>query len=137
MTGVVEVIKRLHVSKGEDVPADWQERTVVLWEEDDAPVPDKERTDAAFRRIAGRVGDPILTIDQGDQLVYFYRHGWVKTINYEGGWVGVLIKGAVVGNAAVRKAATALGEYTRARLSRPFTSRRTTSWGNTKQSLRF
>jgi regulator of RNase E activity RraA len=90
------MIKRLHISKGEDVPADWQERTVVLWEEDDAPVPDKERTDAAFRRIAGRAGDPILTIDQGDQLVYFYWSGWVKAINCEGGWVGVLITGMVV-----------------------------------------
>ena len=87
------MIKKLFVHDLNDIPVDWEQHLVKLWEEDDAPVPDKERTDAAFKRISGLGYDrPIYEIDQGDQSIFLYRGGWAKAVNCEGGWVGVLIR---------------------------------------------
>lgn len=67
---------------------------VVLWEEDDAPVPDKEQTHAAFKRITGLNTDSYhKREDYGDHFIdVYYPSGWVKCSSYDGGFVGVLIK---------------------------------------------
>lgn len=74
-------------------PDDWQDHILTIWVEDDAPVPDKESTNAAFKRITGK--DPnqyIERIDNGDHFIYRYLGGWVRLISYGDGAVGVVYK---------------------------------------------
>jgi len=88
------MFKKQNVTKQDDIGGDWRDWLVVLWEEDDAPVPDKERVYEAFCRISEikHQQHPIYVIDEGDQFINFYRGGWVKAVSCEGGWVGVLLK---------------------------------------------
>lgn len=89
------MFKKQSVTCQGDIGDKWRDRLVVIWEGDDAPVPDKERVDSAFRRISGfstGYHKPVLKVDEGDEFVYFYREGWVKAVDCEGGWVGVLLK---------------------------------------------
>lgn len=77
------------------VDGDWFDRLLVLWEEDDAPVLDKERTGQAFERISGRpVGAWVAKVQVGDHAAYLHRNGWVHCIYPEGGCVAVVIKEA-------------------------------------------
>ena len=85
-------LRKHYLREKECIPAGWIGKVVVLWEEDDAPVPDKEKTATAFKRISGCIEKPLHTIDNGDEFISFYRGGWVKSINCEGGWVGVLVR---------------------------------------------
>ena len=86
------MLSRQFVYNGRDIDKDWQDRVLVLWEEDDARPADRERSNAALERITGiRPGtSPIHVINQGDQFVAFYTHGWVSGANCDGGWIGVL-----------------------------------------------
>lgn len=82
-------------------PADrlWHDRVLVVWEEDDARSPDRERNKDALRRISGRFGfiDPdkeahLLCADVDDTTHYLYRGGWVLGWSCGLGFVGVLVK---------------------------------------------
>jgi hypothetical protein len=81
----------MRLGTARDVPENWHDRLVKLWEEDDAPVPDKELTREAFVRIAGHHNIEIHKIDDGDAFYYFYMRGWVKCVSCDGGYVGVLV----------------------------------------------
>jgi len=89
-------LKKLMVQQKDDIPKEWEKQLVILWVEDDAPVPDKESTLSAFMRITGmgavEVERPIHEIDAGDAFFNFYRWGWVKAVTCDGGWVGVLVR---------------------------------------------
>ena len=86
-----------HVTSIDGLPENWDDIVVWIWQEDDVPVPDKEKTETAFSRITGlnlvtQEAHKLVTIDHGDAFVTAYRGGWVKEINYEGGRVGCLIR---------------------------------------------
>lgn len=95
------MLKKNMIYHEDHVPDNWRDYAVVLWMdsrakdldsmEDDAPVPDKESTVAAFHRISEcRTGSHVKFIDEGDQMFYFYRGGWIRAETCEGGWVGIL-----------------------------------------------
>lgn len=87
-------IKLAHISrpaKESDVPVNYREYVLVVWEEDDVGYADKERTETAFNRLANRPGKLVKTIDLGDEIIHFYNGGWIKAVNCEGGWVGVML----------------------------------------------
>ena len=93
----VPSIKTLRVRKKEDIPKDWTKSVLWLWEEDDAPVPDKERVAAAFERISGMPHKFqgvrfIMKHRDDDCFTYFYRGGWVKQVACDGARVGVLVE---------------------------------------------
>lgn len=72
---------------------DWYARVITIWAEDDAPVPDKESTEAAFNRITGTTYHRIKEeIDHGDTTTYLYEQGWVKTVSFDGGQIGFVYK---------------------------------------------
>lgn len=85
------MIKRMRVTSKDDIPEDWKDHVLVLWEEDDVNYSDKEYTNHAFIRITGRTPLEVDRRDLGDSFVYFYRDGWVKVVTFDGGWVGVLV----------------------------------------------
>lgn len=85
-------LKRNFIHRPEDIPENWRDLTVILWEEDDARPSDAETLQSAFDRITGGDrGAHIHEIDEGDAFYRFYRGGWVKACCCDGGWVGVLI----------------------------------------------
>lgn len=85
-------MRKLRVHNAEMIPENWRDLLLVLWREDDAMVPDKERSHAAFKRITGmKPSDHIHDADDGDYFYHFYRPGWVLGIGYDGGFVGVLV----------------------------------------------
>ena len=87
-------IKTLRARKKEDIPKDWTKSVLWLWEEDDAPVPDKERVGAAFKRLTNGWNLKLIHEDQDDDcFTYFYRGGWVKQVACDGARVGVLVEG--------------------------------------------
>lgn len=83
--------KTLNVASGDDIKDDWDKHCLILWEEDDVPVPDKEKVAQAFTRIAGKPSICV-EIDHGDSWTQFFRGGWVKHVSFDGGWVGVMVK---------------------------------------------
>lgn len=81
--------------KRDDNAEDLIPHIVILWEEDDALVPDKERGWEAFARMAPRglnYKHHDLSFDGGDVSYYFYRNGWVRIHSYEGEAIGVLVE---------------------------------------------
>lgn len=93
------MLKKRYHNKASEIPHNWRSCCVKLWEEDDVNYEGKEHTSTAFARISNirsEAREPIHEIDEGDQTVYFYRPGWVKAINCDGGWVGVLVDGLMV-----------------------------------------
>ena len=87
-------VKTLRVRKKEDIPKDWTKSVLWLWEEDDAPVPDKESVEAAFERITKVQNQKsfISKHDDDDCFTYFYRGGWIKQVACDGARVGVLVE---------------------------------------------
>ena len=86
-------VKRKYVARKRDIPNHAEAKVLILWEEDDAPVPDKERVGAAFRRITQLDAKHALaTVDEGDVMTHYYRGGWVRIVSYDGGAVGMLIE---------------------------------------------
>lgn len=88
------MLKMKHTYSSQDIDSNWRDHCVMIWQEDDALVPDKEHTNNAFERISALslTSMPFHEIDEIDQFVYFYSGGWVRVINYEGGWVGIMIE---------------------------------------------
>lgn len=86
-------VKRKYVVSKKDTPNHAEAKVLIVWEEDDAPVPDKEDGPAAFRRIT-QLNDKhtLATVDEGDVITHYYRGGWVRTVSYDGGAVGMLIE---------------------------------------------
>lgn len=75
--------------------SDWYNRVVVVWEEDDAMVPDREMGTAAFARIAGTStmrGGNIDEYDGGDTIMTLYRGGWVRGASCGLAFVGHVAK---------------------------------------------
>lgn len=71
---------------------DWHRRTVVLWREDDAGVPDRETPDRAFERIRGLPRTPALEVrEEGDSLWCLHPGGWVLGYTSGLGFVGIVI----------------------------------------------
>lgn len=87
------MIKKMLITKPGDVPDNWESHAVVLWEEDDVPISDKEKSPAAFNRITG-IGNqqPVCLIETEDCITWFYRGGWIRQVHCEGSWVGVLVE---------------------------------------------
>ena len=86
-------VKRKYVVSKKDIPNHAEAKVLIVWEEDDAPVPDKERGRDAFTRITQL--DPkhaLATVDEGDVITNYYRGGWVRIVSYDGGAVGMLIE---------------------------------------------
>jgi hypothetical protein len=79
--------------------ADWSNRIVTIWEEDDAPVPDKERFSHAWERIRGDKYDEkrmhsssvIATYDGGDWYVRLHPYGWVSGGTCSGAFIGIIV----------------------------------------------
>lgn len=93
-------MKRHYVYKEQDVPSDWVDRVVILWEEDDClrHDPDAERAkDAAHRmfRFDRKSGTNriLARADFGDSGYDLYSGGIVICWSYQGGSVGVLVEG--------------------------------------------
>ena len=86
-------VKRLFILKKEQLPDDWQQRILWLWQEDDAPVPDKEKTNSAFARISNmHHSKGIIGVHDYEDYVYtIHVGGWVRRFDYDGGRVGVLV----------------------------------------------
>ena len=74
--------------------ADWADRVLILWQEDDALPPDREMANGAFRRITGE--DPEraskASVDYGDSGMFLKDFGWVLGWSCEGGFVGVVVR---------------------------------------------
>jgi hypothetical protein len=90
-------LKKLFILKPSDIPKNWREMYLRIWVEDDAPVPDKERTGNAFQRITGHTDKYMRErhthmIDDDDCITFFYSDGWVREVACDGGSVGVLVK---------------------------------------------
>jgi len=88
------IVERNNVQSPKDLPENWQDLVLELWEEDDARPPDRERGADAFRRFANQPtpNKPIATYYGGDYVLCVYRGGWVTGQYPEGAVVGVLIK---------------------------------------------
>lgn len=78
---------------------DWHERTVIIWMEDDAPVPDKEKVEAAWKRIRGCDLNSnsykckvLKKLEDGDTFIKLYPHGWVIFTCCEGSGIGIVVK---------------------------------------------
>lgn len=92
-------MKRHHVYREQDVPADWADRVVILWEEDDClrHDPDAERAEDAAHRMFGfnKKSDRnriLARSDFGDSGYNLHSGGIVIGWSYAGGSVGVLVK---------------------------------------------
>lgn len=78
------------VPDNDNVP--WQQRVLVLWDEDDALTPDRERGATALRRFAGPyVGDALARVDEGDTTYRLYPGGWVLGCSCGLDFVGVVV----------------------------------------------
>lgn len=75
------------------IPPDWHRHVLILWDEDDALVPDRERTREALVRISGLAvyNDPIDRKVEGDTSFALYSSGWIEGNSCGLGWVGVLV----------------------------------------------
>lgn len=85
-------VRRKRVYSAEDVPEGWMDSHLLLWQEDDAPVPDKERVNEALIRMAGPHLRKLVSVDLGDCFGHVYSGGWVVVHTPEGGYVGVLVE---------------------------------------------
>lgn len=85
---------RFKIERNPAPSGDWPDRVLVVWEEDDAPVPDKERLGAAWVRITGHRLEraPLRVVDRGDWIASLYPDGWVRIASCEGGAVGVVVQ---------------------------------------------
>ena len=90
------MLKRNYIHRKDQIPEDWNEHCLVLWEEDDALPADREHGEVAFMRISGIRGKPnrIQRIVEDDTVTDFYRGGWIWGYNAGLSWVGVLVKNA-------------------------------------------
>lgn len=78
----------------------WYYHTVLIWTEDDAPVPDKERVHEAWERIfktrapwlQPSTRQPIHKVDLGDWVAYVYSDGRVMTSSPEGAEIRLMVK---------------------------------------------
>ncbi len=71
----------------------WEDRIVVIWEEDDARPPDREMAHSAFKRIFRQTADEhglVAMTDNRDWQVKLYRCGRVIGFTCEGGFVGIV-----------------------------------------------
>lgn len=81
----------------EEVPADWDKRIVILWEEDEVLLrdPTAEHLHGAILRICGcereGLGPVLAKVDHGDAGYDLYRDGWVRGWSYCGDSVGRLV----------------------------------------------
>ena len=85
--------KKQRVRGPEDIDANWRDRCLVLWEEDDARPPDRERGPDALTRFSGmhkNHTDPVHVLDLSEESVMFYRGGWVLGHTCEGAWLGIM-----------------------------------------------
>lgn len=92
-------MKRLYVFSAQDVPADWVDRVVILWEEDDClrHDPDAERAaGAAYRMFRFDLESSSHRVlarhDYGDAGYVLYSGGYVIGWSYMGGSVGILVE---------------------------------------------
>lgn len=72
---------------------DWWNRVVVVWEEDDALVPDREKVHQAFARICGSAWSRDTALarhDGGDTISVLHPGGWVTGACCGLGFVGVV-----------------------------------------------
>lgn len=76
------------------VPDNWEDMLVELWREDDAPVPDKERTHEALKRLfpyeSFTKNTTVRSVDHGDSGGDLYDNGVFVGWSCEGGWISVL-----------------------------------------------
>jgi len=72
---------------------DWQDHIIIIWEQDDAPTPDKEVAPAALRRLMG-IKHPRLEakiVDEYDNgTTFLYQEGWVMRVYPEGSSIGII-----------------------------------------------
>lgn len=73
----------------------WYERILILWEEDDARPPDRERGPEALSRISGQrqlVKQRSYRPDDDDWCADMYNGGWVLGQAPDGAFVGVVVR---------------------------------------------
>lgn len=72
---------------------DWPSRMVRVWEEDDARTPDRERIEAAWKRMRGRDlrnADRTGSYDGGDLSAHLHWDGWIEGYSCEGEFIAVV-----------------------------------------------
>ena len=75
------------------LPEEWQDRIAILWEEDDARTPDRERGSTAFCRMRDSFATMKIVArkDWGDSVAILYEDGWVDGGSCGLDWVGVVV----------------------------------------------
>lgn len=81
----------------DNVANELYDKMLILWEEDDACVPDRERVGPAFYRISNinpqlKGYYDVITVDLGSITFEIYDGGWVKGYADGLGFVGVLVE---------------------------------------------
>lgn len=77
------------------LPADWEDRLVVLWEEDDARPPGGETVAQAMKRIFNRdikfLGNPVAKADWDDAGGNLYYDGIFVGWSCQGDFISILV----------------------------------------------
>lgn len=78
---------RITRTRGANFSADWYERLVILWQEDDCGTPDRELFESAYKRIVNSPihhASEVATHDAGDAFYTLHTNGYVKCSSYDG-----------------------------------------------------
>jgi hypothetical protein len=73
----------------------WDEKCLILFEEDDALTPDRETSNDAYKRLSGNLfglAKAVLRIDEGDCITTFFSDGWFVGSDCGLGFVGMVIE---------------------------------------------